>query len=56
MVIIMIVSIISTVAVAYFVTNHTTQMIGFDPYEILGVERTDPVNAIKKAYRYYTNL
>ena len=47
----MIVSMISTVTVAYFVSSHNNQMIGFDPYEILGVERTDSVNVIKKAYR-----
>ena len=26
-------------------------MIGFDPYEILGVDLDAPVNVIKKAYR-----
>jgi preprotein translocase subunit Sec63 len=26
-------------------------MIGFDPYEILGVQMDAPVNTVKKAYR-----
>jgi len=31
--------------------NHDSKMIGFDPYEILGVEMDAPINTIKKAYR-----
>lgn len=35
----------------YMNIEENTKMIGFDPYEILGVEYEAPVNKIKKAYR-----
>ena len=36
---------------SYIVSTQDGQMIGFDPYEILGVEYEAPTNKIKKAYR-----
>lgn len=35
----------------FFIGTHTTQMIGFDPYEILGISQDATVTQIKKAYR-----
>ncbi len=44
-------SIVVTTALIFFISTHTTQMIGFDPHEILGVSPDATVNQIKKAYR-----
>ena len=35
----------------YGQAQNNQKMIGFDPYEILGVDIDAPVNKIKKAYR-----
>ena len=35
----------------FFIGTHQTQMIGFDPHEILGISPDATVNQIKKAYR-----
>lgn len=35
----------------YTQAEASQKMIGFDPYEILGVDIDAPVNTIKKAYR-----
>jgi preprotein translocase subunit Sec63 len=40
----------------FFIGTHQTQMIGFDPHEILGVSPDATVNQIKKAYRYFFEL
>lgn len=40
----------------FFIGTHQTQMIGFDPHEILGVSPDATVNQIKKAYRYFFQL
>lgn len=47
----LLISLIVTVGLVLFISTHTTQMIGFDPHEILGVSPDASVNQIKKAYR-----
>jgi preprotein translocase subunit Sec63 len=50
---VLILSIVVSAGLAYFINTHTTQMIGFDPHEILGVAPEATINQIKKAYRYF---
>lgn len=47
---ILVISVLSGV-LAWGNISQDSKMIGFDPYEILGVDMDAPVNTIKKAYR-----
>lgn len=51
MVVLFVGSIVVIGALVFFIGTHQTQMIGFDPHEILGVSPDATVNQIKKAYR-----
>lgn len=51
MVVLFVGSIIVIGALVFFIGTHQTQMIGFDPHEILGISPDATVNQIKKAYR-----
>jgi len=51
MVVLFVGSIVVIGALVFFIGTHQTQMIGFDPHEILGISPDATVNQIKKAYR-----
>lgn len=56
MVALLIGSVVVIGVLVFFIGTHQTQMIGFDPHEILGIPSDATVSQIKKAYRYFFEI